>query len=364
MKICMLSELFYPYMLGGAERRYYEIAKRLAKRHDVTVYSLRLHGQKDKERKDGIEIRRIGIRHPTNRRSILPLSSFMPAIFKSVCGDYDIIDANQGIASISGFFRHLTSKPIVATFHDIYWNEWKKYFRFPVSAAGKAMELFWSKGYFDRIIANSPETKRKLETIGFRNTIDVIVSGIDTDFIEKIKAEKEKMHIVYAGRLVKYKNIDRLIRCAAELKKEFPEMKLTIVGSGPEENQLKHLSKTLGVNARFTGFVSETEKFRILKSAEIFVNPSSVEGLGLILIEAMACRAAVVANNLDCYFFCSEENSVLYNNEKGLYSALRTLLHNKRKMSKIAGIGHKTASGYSWDKTAGEVEKVYKDVLR
>src|SRR3989344_8462622 len=88
MKICMLSELFYPYLLGGAERRYYEIAKRLSKKHDITVYALRLAGQKDTENKDGIQIIRTGIKHPMNKRSILPLLSFPTALLRSITKDF------------------------------------------------------------------------------------------------------------------------------------------------------------------------------------------------------------------------------------------------------------------------------------
>lgn len=363
MKICMLSELFYPYMSGGAERRYYEIAKRLAKKHEVTVYSLRLFGRKDTDCRNGITIKRIGVNHPVDRRSILPLASFFPALLKSISEDYDIIDANQGMASFIGYLKYLSRRPVVATFHDIYWNKWGEYFNFPLSSAGKLMEFALSKGRFDRIIANSPETKQKLELLGFRSEIEVIVSGIDTDFIEKINHPKENHSIVYAGRLVKYKNIELLIRTAAKLKDEFPKLKLTILGSGPEESSLKSLAKNVGLDAKFLGFVGEKEKIKTLKSSSIFVNPSLVEGLGLILIEAMACKTAVVAQNLDCYFFCDKNNSILYETEEDLYEALRSLLQNSGLREKISRNGYKTSKMFSWDKTADNIERVYRELV-
>src|SRR3972149_1863347 len=101
MHVCMLSELFYPYMLGGAERRYFEIAKRLAKRNEVTVYSLKFYGTKDEEEKDGIRIIRTGMKHPLNKRSMLPLASYLPSLMKSL-GNFDIVDSNQGISSFAG----------------------------------------------------------------------------------------------------------------------------------------------------------------------------------------------------------------------------------------------------------------------
>lgn len=360
----MLSELFYPYMLGGAERRYYEIAKRLAERHEITVYSLRVYGEKDKEYKDGIEIRRVGLRHPLSGRSLFRLISFPPAIFKSIAGDYDIIDANQGVASFAGYLKYLCKKPIVATFHDIYWRQWGEYFNFPLSSAGKFMEFLFSKCKFDRVIANSPETKKKLEFLGLSSPVEVIISGIDLEFINSIKGEKEGCSLVYAGRLVKYKNIDSIIRCVAKLSREFPKVKLRIIGSGPEEASLRFLARKMNVDADFLGFVSEEEKFRIIKSSDIFVNPSSVEGLGLVLVEAMACSIPVVAKNLDCYFFCSKNNSVLYGTEQELYENLRRLLQNRRKRKELSKHGYMTAKEYSWDKTAEKVEKIYEGALK
>ena len=364
MKICMLSELFYPYLLGGAERRYYEIAKRLSKKHDITVYALRLAGQKDTENKDGIQIIRTGLKHPMNKRSILPLLSFPTALLRSITKDFDIIDANQGVASFVGALKPLSSTPVVATFHDIYWNQWGKYFNFPFSSVGKLMEFGFSKIKFDRIVTNSPETKKKLERLAFASPIEVIVSGIDTDSIKKVKSTKSEYTIVYVGRLVKYKNVDMLLRAAARLKPDFPKTKIRIIGSGPEEANLKSLSKSLDIGAEFLGYVSEEEKISIVKSSTIYVNPSSVEGLGLGLIEAMACKTAIVARNLDCYFFCNSGNSMLYTNENGLYLALQKLLENPDHRNKLARNAHRTAAAYSWDTTAKKVEQVYKEVSR
>ena len=364
MKICMLSELFYPYLLGGAERRYYEIAKRLSKKHDITVYAMRLAGQKDTENKDGIQIIRTGLKHPMNKRSILPLLSFPTALLRSITKDFDIIDANQGVASFVGALKPLSSTPVVATFHDIYWNQWGKYFNFPFSSVGKLMEFGFSKIKFDRIVTNSPETKKKLERLSFASPIEVIVSGVDTDSIKKVKSTKSEYTIVYVGRLVKYKNVDMLLRAAARLKPDFPKIKIRIIGSGPEENNLKNIAKKLSINAEFLGFVSEKEKLATIKSSSVYLNPSSVEGLGLGLIESMACKTPVVAMNLDCYFFCNSKNSILYSNESGLYLALLKLLENPDYGKKMAKEAYKTSQNFSWDKTAQKVEQVYKEVSR
>ncbi len=359
----MLSELFYPFMLGGAERRYYEIAKRLAKKHDITVYALNLDGSPRKEIVDDIRIIRIGAKHRLDRRRLPPLVTYPPAILKALTSGCDILDANQGISSFSGFLRPLTKRPIVATFHDIYWNQWNDYFSFPFSSIGKTMEFLWSKAYYSKIIAVSPNTAKKLMHLGFKSPIEVIPSGIDNKLIESIKIKKDECSVVFVGRLVKYKNIDKLLRAFKVVQNEHPKYKIKIVGTGPEEGNLKKLAKFLNINAEFYGFVSEEEKIRIIKASSVLVNPSSVEGLGLILIEAMACGTPVAAKNLDTYFFCNKSNSVLYNSDEELENVLIELLENKNLAKKLETGGAETSKKYSWDNVATEIEKFYEGLI-
>ena len=254
MHICMLSELFYPYLLGGAERRYFEIAKRLAKRHDITVYSLNLYGSKKEETIGSIKIKRIGFRHPITQRSLPQLATYFPALLKAAAERYDIIDANQGIASYAGMLKKITHKPVVATFHDIYWDKWENHFDRHIALPGKVMEASWAKLPYSAIIANSAQTKKKLENLGVKSHIEIISSGIDLDMIKSVKARKENK-IIFVGRLVKYKNIDILIRAFSEIKKDMKDLELTIVGEGPEKRNLQTLSTKLGVKVKFKGLL-------------------------------------------------------------------------------------------------------------
>ncbi len=363
MQICMLSELFYPYMLGGAERRYYEIAKRLAKRHEITVYALRLRGVPDKEVIDGIEIRRLGISHPLNRRSFMPLASYFPAFLKAVKNEYDVIDVNQGMASFMGIVKPIIKKPMVATFHDIYWNKWNRHFAFPYSNIGKFMEFVWSKTKYTKIIANSPETKEKLENLKFRSTVEMIPSGVDMRLINSINGKKGGNTVVYVGRLEGYKNVETVLHAVAKVRAKIPDIKLNVVGSGPKEAELKKLASDLSIDAEFFGFVDEKKKFEIIKSSDVLINPSFVEGLGLIVLEAMACKVPVIARDLKCYFFCNGKNSVRYTNKEKLPELIVDIIQNKNRRNAMARNGYQTAKQFSWDETTKKIENLYKNCL-
>ena len=369
MRICILSELFYPYLLGGGERRYWEIARRLAKRgHDVTVISLRFPGYPNKETVEGVKIIRVGGKHPLDHRAPRKLFGYLPALFKAMSGKYDIVDANQGAASFVGIWKllGLTKRPIVATYHDIYsWDDWKRYFRFPGPIFSIALVFGWSMMSYSKIMANSKQTEEKLERLGHSN-VDVIVSGVDMEKMRKVKPMKSKNTVIYVGRLEAYKHIDMLIRAMASSKK-LKGYKLSVIGEGPEEENLKTLAAQLGIKAEFHGYVSEEEKIARIKGADVLVNPSSIEGLGLILLESMACGTSVVGFDLECYKeFCNPQNSLIVDtvDENALSKTMEGLLSSNARRKGLVKAGLATAAQFSWDTVTKRVESLYKSQVR
>lgn len=371
MRICILSELFYPYLLGGAERRYWEIAKRLAKRgHDVTAISLNFEGSPDYEEVEGVKIVRVGRMHPMRGRSVKKLPSFWSAGFRAMNGNFDIIDANQGAATFAGLWKmlRLTRRPIVLTFHDIYWRQWKEHWG-AYSAShflGTMLELGWSliaRGG-SKVIVNSSQTKEKLSRLGVKKA-DVIVSGIDFDMIKAVKPAKAPKTIVYVGRLESYKRVDMLIDAMAS-SPLLRKYKLVVMGSGKEQSALEELARKRGVKAEFLGFVPEQEKIARLKGAEMLVNPSLVEGLGLIVLEGMACGTPAVVFDLECYReFCGPKNSVIVKEQspRALAKAMEMVARDKGTAKRLSMEGLATAEDFSWDRVAEKVEKVYEGLL-
>lgn len=94
--------------------------------------------------------------------------------------------------------------------------------------------------------------------------------------------------ILYVGRLSPEKNLPRLI----EVVNLHPEWELTIVGFGPQENELKAIA---GSNIHFTGAVANKEIAKYYQSSDVFVLPSTSETWGLVVEEALnnGCPVAV-----------------------------------------------------------------------
>ncbi len=124
-----------------------------------------------------------------------------------------------------------------------------------------------------------------------RERVRVVYRGIDLARFRS-NGRKHRRQIVTAGRLIASKAMDDAITVLAELLSEFPDVRLTIYGSGPERTNLEALAQRLGVDhaVEFCGHVSHDEMARALAKAEVFLFTSRKpsERLPNAVKEAMA----------------------------------------------------------------------------
>lgn len=107
----------------------------------------------------------------------------------------------------------------------------------------------------------------------------------------------------FAGRLVQVKGVDVLLRAAARLTAELPDVQWLVVGDGSERVALESLTDSLGLSAavHFVGAVAREDIYSAIKGFDIAVMPSQpgLEGFGLSALEAMACGVPLVASAVD-----------------------------------------------------------------
>ncbi len=286
LDISYLTDLFYPYLLGGGERQFYEIARRMAKRHNVEVITLRIRGAPDREWHEGMEIRRIGIPHPRRGRDFLRLAGMLPAFLKTS----QIVHANQGVSAIRGI------RGGFVTIHDLYFGDWHRYYPLHIALAGRLLEKANTLGNAHYITVSSWSREKLLAAGISRERISVVPNGID---VSKYRRARKQKTILYVGRIVKYKRVEELIQAYLSFSKEHPEYSLKIIGDGPLRERLENAYPDI----EFLGFVDEETKIRELAKAEIFANPSEIEGFGIAALEAMASGCKIVLKPLPCYEF-------------------------------------------------------------
>lgn len=142
-----------------------------------------------------------------------------------------------------------------------------------------------------RVITPSEELKEICINWGINSNKITVVGNAADEFHFKIIQEEKDIDILCVSRLVSWKNIDTVIRCAAKLNK-----KIVIAGEGNERKKLENLAKTLECEVEFLGNVTYEELPKLYNRAKLFVLNSDYEGMPYSLIEAQLCGIYSIAN--------------------------------------------------------------------
>lgn len=312
MKIAFIYDAMYPWVTGGAEKRVYELATRLARNgHEVHCYSWgwwwRDEGEKDIIYK-GVHLHGVG--YPTelyssDRRSIKEAILFAIKLFPIIMKEkFDVVDC-QGFPFFSCFTMKMHAimgkSKLIITIHEVWGDYWYQYLG-SLGFFGKLVENLTFR-LTNRIITVSDKTNRDLQKIRNIPESVVIPNGIDFKEIANSKeisdseAVNEKWQVAFAGRIIKEKRVDLLLRALAEVRKEIPDIKALIIGEGPEKIEIEKLASDLELNdhVTFLGFLDDqSELISFLKSSEVFVLPSEREGFGIVVFEANASGLPVI----------------------------------------------------------------------
>jgi len=130
------------------------------------------------------------------------------------------------------------------------------------------------------------------------DAVHVSRQGVDLEKVRGHRFDKLPRRVVTAGRLIRDKGMDDVVRAFGRVAAEHPDASLVILGDGPDRRRLEELAATLGVHDAvvFRGHVAHDEVFEELARAELFLFLSRYAGERLpnVVKEAMACRCLVV----------------------------------------------------------------------
>ncbi len=221
----------------------------------------------------------------------------------------------------------------------------------------------------DSITCVSNALKQEVVNLYEKDNIRVIPMGIDTARFDSAKYNhtvKEKYKItagflLFTGRLVEKKGLYYLIKAFPEVLKEFPDIKLLIIGDGPEKTKLLELTKDLNLNKNiiFTGAVLHKNLPGYFAAADIFIGPSITvssgdsEGFGLVFAEALSCQTPVITTDLPAIADIVQNNingfAVEQKNSKQLAKKIILLLKNPDKTKQMGKNGRKfIVNNFEW----------------
>lgn len=363
MKILVFNwkDIKHPYA-GGAEVNIHEQAKRWIKKdHFVTQFSPMFKDAKKSEIVDGIEIIRKGGRYSVYLWAVLYY------FFKLRKDAEVVIDIENGIPFFTPLFSR---KPKLAIMHHVHDGVFFKELPYLVAWIPYLLERYGIRIFYKNVkfIAVSETTKEEMiDKLKLKpNNIKIVYNGLNHENLKSKIIKNKNPTIIYFGRLMKYKRIDLLMDIFSEVLKEIPESKLYIAGTGVIEEELKEKTKNMKLEDKiiFCGYVSEENKKDLLKSSWIFVNPSSMEGWGVTVIEANALGLPALAFNVPGLkeAIKNNETGFLVENEKEMKEKIIRLLNDKKLREELGKNAIKWSKNFSWDKTAEKTMNILKSL--
>ncbi len=280
MRILQLAKYYWPHS-GGMERVVQGLAEGLVDRgHEVEVIAVTAFGDPRPGQKRRAAVRRAWSFAPVGSQELAP--AYIPAIWRRA----DVIHLHHphSLADVSYALRPSLA-PLVVTQHADYPSLKYKLPGWYVLRRAEAI-VVPSRAH----IAISRELK------GIEEKVEVIPFGIDERRWEIVPPPPpgNPPKALFIGRLVPFKGVDFLLR-ALEL---VPDLRLDIVGDGPERNRLKTLAAALAVTERvkFWGEYPDEDLTRRMADADFLVLPSVTveEMFGMVLLEAMAAGRPVI----------------------------------------------------------------------
>lgn len=278
--------------------------------------------------------------------------------------DFDILHLHEPEVPFVGL--QLLSKatcPVVGTFHAAL----------PENVVGKSFA--GSVGPYIRSIAKQLDavtvvSPAAAKMLGTKNLLlHTITNGIDLSIYKQLKIARKKNSILFVGRLEKRKGPMHLLRAYKQLLKSRSGVALDIAGDGPLRASMERyvlINKLKGV--KFHGFVSLEEKRRLMASCTVFTSPALYgESFGIVLVEAMAMGAPVVAGDNPGYSFVmsggGEQALVDPTNTKNFAKKLEQFLSGDDKVADWLLWAKQTVKQYDWPTVVEKYEALYQSLV-
>jgi glycosyltransferase involved in cell wall biosynthesis len=306
LSIAFVSDVMYPFHVGGAEKRIYEIGRRLAQAHDVHVFTMDWTDGEETTI-EGVQLHPIAPQRPiyedgTSRRSTRSSMLFARDCLTSIpTNTFDVLEFTQ--APYLHFLSHRLFKPwdftpTVFTVHDTWWPHWEDYLENPIQRQLARWVERSSYELADEILAVSQTTAAGMRAIGIDpGKINVAPNGVDYEQLARAEPLEDGYEIVYTGRLNSYKNVDMLVQAVKCLHVWGHEVRAGIVGEGPERERLEALVEDRGIDhaVDFLGYFPDIEDvYGLMKASSVLVQPSNVEGFGIVALEALSTGTPVL----------------------------------------------------------------------
>lgn len=387
MKVLMLSWEFPPRTVGGLARHVAGLSKALGQEGvEVEVIVPAWGEQHSPPPMDGVSL------HPVQPYA-LPSLNFITDIqhlnYSLLEEAVRLINAGEDIALLHAHdwlvafaaraLKHIYRLPLVCTIHATEYGR-NRGLHSELQHYISSVE-WWLTYESWRVIVCSQSMK---DEVGFifqtpADKLKVIPNAIelgDLAFepqkapLRQSFARPEEKIIFYIGRLVPEKGIQTLLQAVPAVLREVPEAKFILAGKGPYEEELKRMSREMGLEhkVQFIGYIEDTVRNALYDYAEVAVFPSFYEPFGIVALEGLATKTPLVVSDTGGLreIVKHEKNGLLFPPGDGDALARRIirLLKEPGLAKRLAEKAyHDVLRDYTWSGVAQKTLGVYQEIL-
>ena len=357
MRVAMIGLKGVPALHGGIERHVEELGRNLADLgHDVTVYCRRWYTPPDAA-VEGLTLRRLpGV----NTKHFDAWTHTLLASCDAAPRRFDVYHYHALGPATLAFLPRLLGKRVVVTVHGLDWqrDKWG-----PAASAYLRLGEWAAARLASRTIVVSRELQRYFARRYRRRTTYIpnavtIPGSADFDALKPYGLEPGR-YVLAVGRLVPEKGIHHLLEAYRQVETALP---LVVVGDDPQGKYLERLKGLADERVRFVGYVYGPPLAAFFAGSHLYVQPSTLEGLSIALLEAMSHGAGVLASDIPPNVEALGDAGFYFpaGDVSALAAWLRELLASPGDLKEKGAAAERRVAGlYSWEEVARRTAAVY-----
>ncbi len=367
MKIGLVSPYVYPLPGGVTQHVRYLYENLRLRGHDVRILTSS-HGLQRASEGDVIRLGK-GFSAPANGSvGTITLSFRFISQVRAVLERerFDVLHFHEPFVPFLSLVLLRESRSVnVATFHA--YGGWSPAYEFGSRALGSYAERLHGR------IAVSAAARHFIDRY-FPGDYKVIPNGVDVDRFRRAvpvaRWQDGTRNILFVGRFEPRKGVLDLLKAYRQIRRDGVGARLLLVGGGPQEREARRYVATRRLRGvEFLGRVSDDEKLQLFRTADVYCSPATGrESFGIVLLEAMAAGAPIVASDIHGYKGVvrrgREALLVPPREPKELAAAIERLISDQTLAATFRAGGPVRAAEFSWPRVTAKVDDYYSFVVR
>ncbi len=249
--------------------------------------------------------------------------------------------------------------PRVTWLHHVHGKLWHESFPRPIAATGHFIESRIAPHLYKRhpVVTLAESGRADLIGLGFRGEgIEVIEPGLAAMFRPDPERRSPNPLVLVVGRLTQMKRQINIVQAVAEARREIPDLRLEIIGDGPDRERLERGIAELGGGEWCTlrGRVDDAALVEAYQRAWVFATASQSEGWGMVITEAAACGTPAVASRIVGHTDAVRDgrSGMLVDDVEGFAAEFVRLVRDEEHLARLRQGALEYAASLSWDRAA------------